>query len=616
MAAGLTVGAVPDANGTSFVVWAEGRQSIEVEVSERGLFSLAPCGEGYFRGFVEHAGVGSLYCIHVDGGPGLPDLASRWQPNGNSGWSAVQSTDYSWSDLEWCGPGHFDHIIYELHVGTFTSEGTWSAAQERLEHLRTLGVTIIHLMPVATFEGAFGWGYDTTLPYAPFASYGSPDDMRDFIDRAHALEIGVILDVVYNHVGMGGHFEAYSAHYLTDRHATEWGKSFNFDGPHCGPVRDFITGNAAYWVRDFHIDGLRLDATQALIDDTEPHIIAEIVASAREAAGDRSLYIVAENQPQDRQLIERPALGGYGIDALASDDFQHAARVAITGHNDFYYRDYLGTPQELVSALKHGFLYQGQRSDMRDARYGTANLDTPPDRVVHFLENHDQVANSAQGLRLSGLVTPARLRAVTALLLLGPQTPCLFQGQELAPSGVFSYFLGVEGEAAHAVAAGRHASLRNFPSVADPAMLESLPDPSALQTFLASKLDWSEIDIHAPMLALHRDLIHLRRTNTAFSQRHRRRIDGAVIGEAALLIRYITETSADQRLLLLNLGRDLNIGVVAEPLLGPPAGRKWVLQWSSEHPDYGGAGRRPFDTDRFSVLPSDTAILLTTEARP
>lgn len=615
MAVGLAVGAVPEANGTSFVVWAEGRQSVAVEVSELGLFALAPCGEGYFRGFVEHAGAGALYRLHVDGGPGLPDLASRCQPQGNSGWSVVQSSEYEWTDLEWHGPGRLDHVIYELHVGTFTGEGTWPAAKERLEHLRALGVTIIHLMPVATFEGAFGWGYDTTLPYAPFAPYGSPNEMRDFIDRAHSLDIGVILDVVYNHVGMGGHFETYSPHFLTDRHATEWGKSFNFDGPHCQPVRDFIIGNAAYWMRDFHIDGLRLDATQALIDDTQPHIIAEIVAAARDAAGERSIYIVAENQPQDRQLIERPALGGYGIDALASDDFQHAARVAITGHNDFYYRDYLGTPQELISALKHGFLYQGQRSDMRDAPYGTANLETPPDRVVHFLENHDQVANSAQGLRLSGLVTPARLRAITALLLLGPQTPCLFQGQEFASSGVFSYFLGVEGEAARAVAAGRHESLRNFPSVADPAMLENLPDPSALQTFLASKLDWSQTDTHAPMLALHRDLIDLRRTNTAFSQRHRRSIDGAVIGEGALLVRYITETSADQRLLLLNLGRDLNIGVVAEPLLAPPAGRKWVLQWSSEHPDYGGAGRRPFDTDQFSVLPSDTAILLTSKAR-
>ncbi|WEK04375.1 MAG: alpha-amylase family glycosyl hydrolase [Candidatus Devosia phytovorans] len=608
-------GAVPDETGTSFTVWAEGRQTVTVEIEGHGETALMPQSDGYFHAHVAGVRPGARYGFRVDNGPVLPDPASRCQPDGNAGWSAVQSSAYAWTDENWRGPGHFDHLIYELNVGTFTGNGTWDAATRRLEHLHELGVSIIHLMPVATFEGAFGWGYDTTLPYAPFAPYGTPDEMRAFIDRAHALGLGVILDVVYNHVGMGGHFEAYSSHYLTDRHVTEWGKSFNFDGVSSGPVRDFISGNAAYWVRDFHIDGLRLDATQALIDDSDTHIIAEIVSAARAAAGHRSIYVLGENQPQDRRLVERPADGGYGLDALASDDFQHAARVAVTGHNDFYYRDYLGTPQELVSALKHGFLYQGQRSDMRNTVYGTDNLDTPADRVVHFLENHDQVANSAQGLRLSRLIAPERLRAITALLLLGPQTPCLFQGQEFGSTRAFSYFLGVTGDAARAVADGRRESLSNFSSVTDPEMSVRLPDPSAPDTFLASKLDWPELDRNRGVLALHRDLIALRRADRAFSQRHRRRIDGAVISDSALLIRYLTETSADQRLLLLNLGRDLNIGVVAEPLLAPPGGQKWVLQWSSEHPDYGGAGRRAFDTDKFSVLPGNTAILLRPEVR-
>jgi len=611
----LALGAIVSDRGTNFVVWAAGHDHVSLELEGAALLPLTPMPDGYFDRFVEGIGQGTRYRYHVDGEGPYPDLASRCQPEGNGGWSMVQSSDFPWTDAGWAGPGHFDHLIYELHVGTFTQAGTWAAAGERLEHLQKLGVTLIHLMPVATFEGRFGWGYDTTLPYAPFAPYGTPEDMRHFVDNAHRLGIGVILDVVYNHVGMGGHFEAFSAHYLTDKHATEWGKSFNFDGDHCAAVRDFITGNAAYWIGDFHLDGLRLDATQALIDDSEPHIIASIAAAARAAAGQRSIYLLAENQPQDRKLVERPALGGYGLDALASDDFQHAARVAMTGHNDFYYRDYLGTPQELVSALKHGFLYQGQRSDMRDATYGTDNLGTPPDRVMHFLENHDQVANSAQGLRLSGIATAARLRAVTALLLLGPQVPCLFQGQEFGSSRAFSYFLGVEGDAARAVAGGRQQSLRNFPSVTDPAMGPRLRDPASDETFAASKLDWSELESHAPLLALHRDLIDLRRSNVAFSQRHRRRVDGAVIGPAALLIRYLTETTADQRLLLLNLGRDLHIGVVAEPLLAPPAGRKWLVQWSSEHPDYVGGGRVPFDLDRFSILPADTALLLTTEAR-
>ena len=602
-------------DGVQFRVWAPDATAASVSILGGAEVVLVPRGEGFFEEFVPGIVCGQRYAFRLDGGPPLPDLSSRWQPEGSDGVSEVRSSAYAWTDQDWLGPSYLDPVIYELHVGTFTQEGTWSAARDRLNHLQALGITIIHLMPVATFQGQFGWGYDTTLPYAPHASYGTPDEMRSFVDRAHGLGIGVILDVVYNHVGMGSYFDAYSPYYLTDRHSTEWGKTFNFDGEHSGPVREFITGNAAYWIGDFHLDGLRLDATQALFDISETHIIADIAAAARAAAGERSIYILAENQPQDKKLITRAAMGGYGLDALASDDFQHAVRVAATGHNDFYYRDYLGTPQELVSALKYGFLYQGQRSDMRNAVYGTDNLDTPANQIVHFLENHDQVANSAQGLRLSGLMSQSRLRAITALLLLGPQTPCLFQGQEFCATNPFLHFLGVTGDAARAVREGRMESLRNFPSVADPAMLECLPDPADSAAFAASKLDWAEAHSHSRMLSLHCDLIRIRRHSPAFSQRSRRQVDGAVVGDGALLMRYRTERTSEQKLLLCNLKRDLNIGVLAEPLLAPPGGRRWVIEWSSEHPDYGGAGRRPFDTDQFSILPADTAIVLTSEAR-
>ena len=609
-------GAFVRGDHVDFLTWAPGHASVSVELENEASVALEATGdEGYFGGHVPGLGHGSRYRFRIDNDTLVPDVASRWQPDGNDGWSVVQCPDHPWTDHAWPGPGHFDNLIYELHVGTFTSEGTWTGAAAKLDHLSDLGISLVHLMPVGTFQGRFGWGYDTTLPFAPFAGYGTPADMRDFVDRAHALGIGVILDVVYNHVGIGDCFGAFSPHYLSGRHTTEWGKTFNYDGENSGPVRDFVISNAAYWIRDFHIDGLRLDATQAMLDTSRRHIIADIASTVRQAAGERSVYIVAENQPQDRKLITRSAMGGYGLDALASDDFQHAVHVAATGHNDFYYRDYLGTPQELVSALKYGFLYQGQRSDMRDAIYGTDNLDTPADRVVHFLENHDQVANSAQGLRLSGLMSPARLRAVTALLLLGPQTPCLFQGQEFGSTHPFFYFSGLEGHAAESVFDGRKASLRNLPSVADPAMLAGLPDPADPETFAASKLDWTEMETNAPLLQLHRDLIELRRSQAAFSQTSRRQVDGAVIGDGAMLVRYRTDRTDEQKLLLLNLGRDLNIGVVAEPLLAPPGGRRWVLQWSSEHPNYGGAGRRPFDTDQYSILPSDTAIVLTSEAR-
>lgn len=609
------LGAVPFGGGTRFSLWALGHDAAAVEIEGVGTFDLDPVGDGYFSAEIPNVGVGARYWFRIDDGPRLPDLASRCQPEGNDGPSVVVASDFAWNDAGWTGVERRDQVLYELHIGAFTRQGTWQAATSRLAALRELGVTIVQVMPVGTFKGQFGWGYDTTLPYAPFAAYGAPDDMRAFVDAAHACGIGVILDVVYNHVGIGDHYRAYSEHYFTTRYENEWGASFNYDGEGSRAVRDFVTGNAVYWIRDFHLDGLRIDAAQAMFDASEEHILAEITRSVRAAAGGRATYVVVENQPQEHRMIDPPERGGHGMDAMVSDDFQHAVRVAATGHNDFYYRDYLGTPQELVSAVKYGFLYQGQRSDMRDKAYGTYNLATPPEHFVHFLENHDQVANSARGFRLSSLMSPARLRAVTSLLLLGPQTPCLFQGQEFGATNPFLYFFGVSGDDARTVAEGRRKSLTNFPGVADSVMQERLPDPADPTTFEASKLDWAEAERHAGILALHRDLLRMRREDPAFSQGGERRIDGAVIGDAAVLIRYFTPNLSGHRLLLLNLGRDLQIGVVAEPLLAPADGHRWQVAWSSEHPDYDGAGRRPIDPEKFWVLPSDCALVLRSEPR-
>ena len=558
-------------------------------------------------------GPGALYWFRIDDGPRLPDLASRYQPQGSDGPSMVVASDFAWTDENWGGVERRDAVLYELHIGTFTPEGTWTAAEAKLSQLRDIGVNVVQIMPVGTFKGHFGWGYDTILPYAPFAPYGLPEDMRAFVDTAHALGIGVILDVVYNHAGLGDYYGAYSAQYLTEGQGSEWGATFNYDGEGANAVRHFIVGNAVYWIEDFHLDGLRIDAAQAMHDTSDEHIIAELTRAVRAAAGERKVYVVVENQPQERKMIELPERGGYGVDAMVSDDFQHAVRVAVTGHNDFYYRDYLGTPQELISALKYGFLYQGQRSDMRDKAYGTYNLDTPPEHFVHFLENHDQVANSARGFRLSTLASPARLRAVTAFFLLGPQTPCLFQGQEFGAINPFLYFRGLDGEEALAVATGRRNSLTNFPSVSDPAMQARLPDPSDQTTFESSKLDWSEAERNAGIRALHRDLLAMRREDASFSQSSDRRIDGAVIGDAALLIRYFTPDPAGHRLLLLNLGRDLHLGPIAEPLLAPAKGHRWAVAWSSEHPDYDGAGQRPMDPKEFWIFPGDCAIVLKSE---
>ncbi|QQR34835.1 malto-oligosyltrehalose trehalohydrolase [Devosia oryziradicis] len=608
------LGAIPHGGGTRFALWARERQSASVEIEGRGTFALDDLGDGYFGADVPDAHPGDRYWFRIEDGQRLPDLASRWQPEGNDGPSVIVDNTFAWTDQGWRGVSRQDQVIYELHIGTFTQEGTWRAATGKLDHLANLGVTLLHIMPIGTFKGHFGWGYDTTLPYAPFAPYGSADDIRAFIDAAHARGIGVILDVVYNHVGLGDHYRAYSEHYFTDRYENEWGASFNYDDDGARGVRDFIIGNAVYWIRDFHFDGLRLDAVQAMFDSSEQHIVAEITQAVREAAGGRQVYVLVENQPQEHLMIDPPDRGGYGVDAMVSDDFQHAVRVAVTGHNDFYYRDYQGSPQELVSALKYGFLYQGQRSDMRDKAYGTYNLSTPSEHFVHFLENHDQVANSARGFRLATLASPARVRAVTSLLLLGPQTPCLFQGQEFGATNPFVYFLGLEGDEAKAGAEGRRQSVSNFPSVADPVMQERLPVPADPQTFASSKLDWAEAELHSPMLALHRDLLAMRRSDPAFSHASGRRIDGAVLGDAALLVRYFMAEPSGHRLLLLNLGRDLQFGVMAEPLLAPPPGHRWTVAWSSEHPDYDGAGRRPVDPAQFWILPSDCALVFAPEA--
>ncbi|HTN62388.1 MAG TPA: alpha-amylase family glycosyl hydrolase, partial [Devosia sp.] len=416
LARGAPLGATPDHQGVQFRVWARGRAAVSLLLENQPPISMHPQADGYFAIHIAGLAPGARYRFEIHG-QALPDPASRWQPEGPSGPSVVMNSQFDWSDDGWPGLPPYGQVLYELHIGTFTAQGTWAAATERLETLRDLGITALQLMPVAAFNGRFGWGYDTVLHYAPSHLYGTPDDLRRFVDRAHQLGLGVILDVVYNHVGIGDHFNDFSPDYFSSSHAVEWGATFNFDGEGSAGVRTFIVQNAVYWVRDFHFDGLRLDATQALFDDSARHIIAEIVRETRAAAPGRHLYIVAENQPQDRQLVEAPEAGGYGVDAIGNDDFHHAARVALTGHNDFYYRDYLGTASELLASAKYGFLYQGQRSDMREKPYGTPSLDLKPWNFVHFLENHDQVANSARGLRMDKLGAPGDVRAITALVL-------------------------------------------------------------------------------------------------------------------------------------------------------------------------------------------------------
>jgi maltooligosyltrehalose trehalohydrolase len=373
-------------------------------------------------------------------------------------------------------------------------------------------------------------------------------------------------------------------------------------------VREFFVGNAGYWIDEFHLDGLRIDATQDIRDESAEHVLAAIAARVRQAAGERRTWIVAENEPQRVVLLREPRDGGYGLDALWNDDFHHSAIVAITGRREAYYHDYRGSAQELISSIKYGFLYQGQHYAWQKQRRGTPSLDLPASRFVAYLENHDQVANSAFGRRLHQLAAPARHRAMTALLLLGPATPMLFQGQEFNSSSPFMYFADQKTELHDAIRAGRREFLAQFDSVQDPEVVAQLPSPVDPATFERSKLDPAERHQHAEALALHTDLIALRRADPVLSQTTPR-IDGAVLAPNALVLRFFGGASGD-RLMIVNLGADLDLSPAPEPLLAPPDGTHWQVMWSSEACRYGGQGTPALHADAEWHMPGECAVLL------
>ncbi|MQA89469.1 MAG: malto-oligosyltrehalose trehalohydrolase [Gemmatimonas sp.] len=616
---GLDIGAEPLASGgVRFRVWAPARERVEAVIESPGVsgdgrsIPLEPEDDGYFAGWAAGIGPGALYRYRLDGKDELfPDPASRYQPSGPHGPSlVVDPSRFEWTDFGWGGPAPDRQVIYELHVGTFTAAGTWSAAMVELPVLADTGITTVELMPIAEFDGGFGWGYDGVDLFAPSHLYGSPDDLRRFVDRAHSLEIAVILDVVYNHLGPSGNYLArFSPHYFSDRYQNDWGDPLNFDGPSSLPVRGFFLQNAEYWIRDFHLDGLRFDATQQIFDASSVHILAEIAERVRRVAGSRRTLLVAENEPQETRFLRSPTEGGYGFDGLWNDDFHHSAVVALTGRNEAYYGDYLGTPQELISSVKYGFLYQGQRSTWQEGRRGTVAFDIPPRRFVNFIENHDQVANSSTGARLHTRSGPGMYRAITALLLLGPGTPMLFQGQEFGATAPFLYFADHDPELAEQVRRGREQSLEQFRSLARSGRENRLADPADPDTFLRCKLDHSERARHPQAYALHRDLLHLRRDDPVFRIGGVGGVDGATLTPEAFLIRFFGGGTGE-RLLIVNLGRDLALRPAPQPLLAPPPAHRWEVLWSSEHSAYGGSGVGEVESDDGWVIQGNAAVVL------
>jgi maltooligosyltrehalose trehalohydrolase len=497
-----------------------------------------------------------------------------------------------------------------MHLGTFTPTGTWEAASRELPALAELGVTVLEIMPIADFPGRFGWGYDGVDLFAPTRLYGTPDDCRRFVDRAHALGLGVILDVVYNHLGPDGNYLAqFSPEYFSTRYSTDWGQAINYDDAHAGPVREFFIANAGYWIEEFHFDGLRLDATQNIYDTSAEHILTAIARRVRQAAGGRATLLVAENEPQHTRLVRPPERGGYGLDMLWNDDFHHSAMVALTGRTEAYYSDYRGTPQEFISALKWGYLYQGQWYKWQKQRRGTPGLDLTPAAFVTYVQNHDQIANSGRGLRAHLLTSPGRYKALTAVMLLGPGTPMLFQGQEFAATSPFFYFADFPEALAGLTRQGRTAFLSQFPSLAQPDMQACLPDPGDPATFVRSQLDLAERQRHAEMYALHRDLLQLRRIEPVFRAQRRGGMDGAVLAPEAFVLRFFG-ADGDDRLLLANFGRDLQYNPAPEPLLAPPQGMLWQVLWSSEDPRYGGCGMAPLEDEENWHIPGHAAVVL------
>jgi len=609
----LPVGAEATTAGVHFRVWAPERKRVDVvlEGDAPKIVALIREESGYFAGLVADARAGARYKYRLEGAHQFPDPASRFQPEGPHSFSEViDPQQFHWTDQNWHGVPLEGQVIYEIHIGTFTKEGTWQSAQEQLPRLAETGITVLEVMPVADFAGQFGWGYDGVDLFAPTRLYGRPDDFRRFVDAAHSLGMGVILDAVYNHFGpVGNYLPQFSPHYFSETKMTDWGPAINYDSEQSEPVREFIVSNAGYWIDEFHLDGLRLDATQDIHDKSSDHILAAIGRQIRQKASPRTALVTAENEPQQIKLIHSPEKGGYGLDALWNDDFHHTAMVALTGKNEAYYTDYLGRPQELISAIKRGFLYQGQRYSWQKKRRGSPTRNCSPGAFITFIQNHDQVANSAFGVRIDRLTDPGRLRAMTALLLLAPGTPLLFQGQEFASSSPFLFFADHEPELAQVVHRGRIEFLSQFRSLATAEMAGRFADPSDLATFERCKLDHGERERHREAYALHRDLLRLRRDDPVFRARKPGGVDGAVLANEAFLLRFFGEDS-DDRLVLANLGTDLHLHPAPEPLLAPPESAQWALLWSSEDPRYGGYGTPPLETPENWRIPGHATVVL------
>lgn len=506
-----------DDNRTSFSVWAPFAQKAEVRIvePEERLIPMRRDEWGYHNSVAEGVKPDYTYVYRLDGDKDRPDPASHYQPEGVHGPSQVVNHTFDWDDSDWFGTPLQDYIIYELHVGTFTSEGTFVSIIPYLDYLKDLGVTAIELMPVAQFPGARNWGYDGVCPYAVQDSYGGVQGLKQLVNACHQKGLAVVLDVVYNHLGPEGNYLADFGPYFTERYNTPWGAALNFDGPHSDHVRRFFIENALYWQRAFHIDAFRLDAVHAILDHSPVSFVEELGRAVEEQAAqlNRRAYLIAESSANDARLITSRELGGYGMDAQWSDDFHHCLHTLLTGELDDYYQDY-GKMEHLAKALRDGYAYTGQYSPYRQYRHGSPSHHIPAERFVVCSQNHDQIGNRMLGERISHLVSFEQQKLAAGLTLLSPYIPLLFMGEEYGETAPFQYFIShTDPELVEAVRKGRQEEFAGFLTQGEP------PDPQDEATFIWCKLDHSLRDTghHKVLLDFYKELICLRRNVPALN---------------------------------------------------------------------------------------------------
>jgi malto-oligosyltrehalose trehalohydrolase len=543
---------LPD-GGACFRLWAPSESAVKLRIARlEKPVSMKPRTGGWYQADVLDAIGGDRYAFELSDGSVVSDPASRFQPDDVHGWSELlPPSQYPWS-VPWGGRSWEELVICELHVGAFTPEGTFLSAIEKLDHLACTGITAIEIMPVADFPGRRNWGYDGVYLYAPDSSYGRPDDLRALVDAAHERGMAVLLDVVYNHFGPEGNYlPRIAPAFFSKRHQTPWGDGINYDDALSGTVREFFVQNAVYWLREFHLDGLRLDAVHAIRDDSATHLLDEIALRVREAFPNRTVHLILENEENDTRPLLPDRHGKARYSAQLNDDIHHALHVAATGETSAYYEEYRGDGTLLARSIAEGFAFQGEVMKFRGRVRGKPSRALPPSAFVSFLQNHDQIGNRAFGERLTQLATPQALRAVASVQLLAPQVPMLFMGEEWGSRQPFLFFCDFHGELAEAVRRGRREEFKRFPEFADPATREVIPDPQDPTTFDRSKLRWDErfLPEHADTLRWYQRALAVRRSHIVPLIREIHHAgEWQSVGEGAVFVRWDCARDRELRL--------------------------------------------------------------------